>query len=122
MIYRFCYRYDIFTVGEKTLVFVETKRTADFLASYLSDNDIPTTSIHGDRLQRERELALWDFKTGRMIVLVATAVAARGLGNANTQFVNCQSHAVLDARALCRKSIFAHNKIVIIGTTEYYKV
>lgn len=62
------------------LVFVETKRTADFIAAYLSEHDFPTTSIHGDRLQREREEALWDFKTGRMGVLVATAVAARGLG------------------------------------------
>jgi len=105
MVFRFCYHYVIFTGGEKTLVFVETKRTADFLAAYLSDSDFPTTSIHGDRLQRERELALCDFKTGRMIVLVATAVAARGLGNANTQFVSCQSRAALDARALCRKSV-----------------
>lgn len=111
--------YDIFTGREKTLVFVETKRTADFLASYLSDSDIPTTSIHGDRMQRERELALCDFKTGRMTVLVATAVAARGLGNANEQFVSCQSRAELDACALCRKSIFADNKIVNIRITEY---
>lgn len=103
-------------------MFVETKRTADYLASYLSEKDIPTTSIHGDRLQRERELALWDFKSGRMIVLVATAVAARGLGNANTQFVSCQSRSALDACALCRKSILADNKIVIIRITEYYKV
>merc|ERR1712228_993102 len=36
-------------------------------------------SIHGDRLQREREEALYDFRTGTMPVLVATAVAARGL-------------------------------------------
>ena len=39
----------------------------------------PTTSIHGDRLQREREEALRDFKTGKMPILIATAVAARGL-------------------------------------------
>ena len=31
----------------RTLVFVETKRTADFLATFLSDNNFPTTSIHG---------------------------------------------------------------------------
>jgi len=63
----------------RTLVFVETKRNADFLASILSNEGFPTTSIHGDRLQREREEALRDFKTGKMPVLVATAVAARGL-------------------------------------------
>merc|ERR1739844_25843 len=60
-------------------VFVETKRNADFLASALSSEGFPTTSIHGDRLQREREEALSDFKNGSKPILVATAVAARGL-------------------------------------------
>merc|ERR1712241_583255 len=64
---------------DKTLVFVETKRNADFLASALSGEGFPTTSIHGDRLQREREEALSDFKNGTRPILVATAVAARGL-------------------------------------------
>lgn len=62
------------------LIFVETKRNADFLASLLSETKIPTTSIHGDRLQREREEAIRDFKSGRMKILIATSVAARGLG------------------------------------------
>lgn len=66
--------------SKKTLVFVEHKRTADILATFLSEKNFPTTSIHGDREQREREEALHDFKTGRMDILVATAVAARGLG------------------------------------------
>jgi len=65
--------------SDRTLVFVEQKRTADFIASLCSQNNIPTTSIHGDRLQREREEALKDFRSGKMPVLVATAVAARGL-------------------------------------------
>lgn len=63
-----------------TIVFVETKRTADALASIVSETKIPTTSIHGDRLQRQREEALRDFKTGKMKILIATSVAARGLG------------------------------------------
>lgn len=67
------------TGSEKTLVFVEQKRNADFLASYLSQNGFPTTSIHGDRLQAEREEALQDFKLGKAPVLIATSVAARGL-------------------------------------------
>ncbi len=37
--------------NSKTLVFVQMKKTADFLASYLCQSDLPTTSIHGDRLQ-----------------------------------------------------------------------
>ena len=56
---------------------MKTKRNADFLATLLSDEGLPTTSIHGDRLQREE--ALDDFKRGKMPKLVATAVAARGL-------------------------------------------
>uniref|UniRef100_A0A914UHQ5 RNA helicase n=2 Tax=Plectus sambesii TaxID=2011161 RepID=A0A914UHQ5_9BILA len=63
----------------KTLVFVERKRNADFIASFLSQNDLKATSIHGDREQREREEALDDFRHGRCPILVATAVAARGL-------------------------------------------
>ena len=39
---------------DRTLVFVETKKNADFLACILSNEGFPTTSIHGDRLQRER--------------------------------------------------------------------
>lgn len=61
-------------------MFVEQKRNADFIAVFLSELDFPTTSIHGDREQAEREKALRDFKTKRMKILVATAVAARGLG------------------------------------------
>lgn len=58
---------------DRILVFVETKRTADFLASLLSETKISSTSIHGDRLQREREEALRDFRTGKRKVLIATA-------------------------------------------------
>lgn len=72
---------------DKTLVFVETKRNADFIASYLSENNINSTSIHGDRLQRERETALRDFKAGRRNILVATGVAARGLDIDNVKHV-----------------------------------
>jgi len=61
-------------------VFVEQKRNADFIATFLSELDFPTTSIHGYREQPERELALKDFKTKKMKILVATSVAARGLG------------------------------------------
>lgn len=70
-----------------TIVFVETKRQADFLASFLSESEHPTTSIHGDRVQRQREEALEDFKRGRMKVLIATSVAARGLDIRNVHHV-----------------------------------
>lgn len=72
---------------EGTLVFVEQKRHTDFIAAFLSENNFPTTSIHGDRLQREREEALREFKRGKMLILVATAVAARGLDIKNVSHV-----------------------------------
>ncbi|XP_011068951.1 PREDICTED: ATP-dependent RNA helicase vasa, isoform A [Acromyrmex echinatior] len=72
---------------EGTLVFVEQKRHTDFIAAFLSESNFPTTSIHGDRLQREREEALYDFKRGKMLILVATAVAARGLDIKNVSHV-----------------------------------
>merc|ERR1712106_508377 len=72
---------------ERTLIFVQTKKNADFLATYLSGEGLPTTSIHGDRLQREREEALFDFRTGDKPILVATAVAARGLDIPNVAHV-----------------------------------
>lgn len=71
----------------KTLVFVETKKTADFVASFLCQSDVAATSIHGDRLQKEREEALKDFKLGNKPVLVATSVAARGLDIRGVQLV-----------------------------------
>jgi ATP-dependent RNA helicase DDX3X len=65
--------------GGLMLVFVETKRMADMLCDFLCAQRFPATSIHGDRTQREREAALHAFKSGRAPILVATAVAARGL-------------------------------------------
>ncbi|KAL4395438.1 hypothetical protein AHAS_Ahas02G0252000 [Arachis hypogaea] len=62
-----------------TLVFVETKKGADALEHCLCVNGFPATSIHGDRTQQERELALRSFKSGNTPILVATDVAARGL-------------------------------------------
>ena len=62
-----------------TLVFVETKRGADQLEDWLSQQGFPSTSIHGDRTQQEREWALKSFRSGKTPILVATDVAARGL-------------------------------------------
>ncbi|XP_054724859.1 ATP-dependent RNA helicase DDX3Y-like isoform X2 [Uloborus diversus] len=70
-----------------TLTFVETKKGADALEQFLSKEGYPVTSIHGDRSQKEREEALWSFRTGRTPILVATAVAARGLDIPNVKHV-----------------------------------
>ena len=73
--------------GGLTLVFVETKRMADILCDYLIANTCSATSIHGDRTQREREAALQSFRQGRTPIMVATAVAARGLDIPNVTHV-----------------------------------
>ncbi|PQE26052.1 hypothetical protein CJF30_00000796 [Rutstroemia sp. NJR-2017a BBW] len=70
-----------------TLIFVETKRMADSLSDFLINQNFPATSIHGDRTQRERERALEMFRNGRCPILVATAVAARGLDIPNVVHV-----------------------------------
>ncbi|XP_060091959.1 probable ATP-dependent RNA helicase DDX4 isoform X2 [Heteronotia binoei] len=72
---------------QRTMVFVETKKKADFFATLLCQEKIKTTSIHGDREQREREEALRDFRSGKCPVLVATSVAARGLDIENVHHV-----------------------------------
>ncbi|KAI9620645.1 hypothetical protein KEM48_007994 [Puccinia striiformis f. sp. tritici PST-130] len=73
--------------GGLTLVFVETKRMADMLENFLIQSNFAATSIHGDRSQRERERALETFRSNRTPVMVATAVAARGLDIPNVTHV-----------------------------------
>jgi len=64
----------------RTLIFVETKKLADVVAGRLSDEEkMSATSMHGDRSQEQREMALQDFRRGKHPILVATSVAARGL-------------------------------------------
>ncbi|KAJ4458919.1 putative DEAD-box ATP-dependent RNA helicase 52 [Paratrimastix pyriformis] len=70
-----------------SLVFVETKRDADYIETFLNRDGISVTSIHGDRSQREREDALFSFRHGETPVLVATDVAARGLDIPNVKHV-----------------------------------
>jgi ATP-dependent RNA helicase DDX3X len=70
-----------------TLIFVETKRKADEIENSLREDGYPATSIHGDRAQWEREEALRLFKSGRLPILVATDVAARGLDIPNVNHV-----------------------------------
>ena len=69
------------------LIFVETKRAADSLDDFLYYKGFPSTSIHGDRNQAQREDALSAFKCGRAPIMVATAVAARGLDIPNVTHV-----------------------------------
>ncbi len=63
----------------QVLVFTRTRRGADRLARQLAQDGLQATAIHGDKSQGARSRALADFKQGRLRVLVATDIAARGL-------------------------------------------
>jgi superfamily II DNA/RNA helicase len=62
-----------------TMVFTQTKRAADQVAGSLKTRGFAVAAVHGDLGQGQREQALRAFRTGKVDVLVATDVAARGL-------------------------------------------
>ena len=64
---------------EQALVFTRTKHGANRLAEQLEKDGIAAVAIHGNKSQPQRMRALADFKAGRLAVLVATEIAARGL-------------------------------------------
>lgn len=63
----------------RALVFTRTKHGADRVARHLDTRGVPANAIHGNKSQSQRERALADFKAGRIRVLVATDIAARGI-------------------------------------------
>jgi len=63
----------------RTLVFTRTKRGADRVARHLEDAGIRAAAIHGNKSQKQRELALNAFRKAKISVLVATDIAARGI-------------------------------------------
>ena len=64
---------------ERTLVFTRTKHRADRVARALERGGIKVAAIHGDRSQAQRDKALDSFRKGKVPVLVATDVVARGI-------------------------------------------
>src|SRR5437763_1791566 len=64
---------------EQALVFTRTKHGANRLAEQLVRDGINANAIHGNKSQGQRVRALDDFKAGRVPILVATEIAARGL-------------------------------------------
>jgi superfamily II DNA/RNA helicase len=65
--------------AQRTLIFCNTKRAADRLVLALRREGVKSLAIHGDLRQAARERALADFTEGKVSVLVATDVAARGI-------------------------------------------
>ncbi len=64
---------------DQALVFARTKHGANRLAEQLERDGIIATAIHGNKSQPQRIRALNDFKSGRVAILVATDLAARGI-------------------------------------------
>jgi ATP-dependent RNA helicase RhlE len=64
---------------QNVLAFTRTKHRADRLATALTRGGVAADRIHGDRSQAQRTRALAAFKSGRLRVLVATDIAARGI-------------------------------------------
>jgi ATP-dependent RNA helicase RhlE len=73
--------------GELALVFSRTKHGADRLARKLEGAGHTAAAIHGNRSQGQRERALKAFSEGRLQVLVATDVAARGIDIPDVRYV-----------------------------------
>ena len=66
-------------LGDKVIVFTKTKYGADKLCKFLTKADFAADAIHGDKSQAARKKALSKFQDGRVDILVATDVAARGI-------------------------------------------
>lgn len=79
----------LITMGakEQVLVFTRTKHGANRLAEYLNKNGLPAAALHGNKSQNARTRALDEFKEGRIRVLVATDIAARGIDIDQLPFV-----------------------------------
>ncbi len=64
---------------DQAIVFTATKRGADDLAEHLADTGFSVMALHGDMNQRQRSRTISEVQDGRVRVLVATDVAARGI-------------------------------------------
>ena len=72
---------------ERVIVFVRTKRRADTCVRRLARSGFKCEAIHGDRSQGQRQRALAAFRDGRVQVLVATDVLARGIDVSDVRYV-----------------------------------
>ncbi|KAK3311350.1 P-loop containing nucleoside triphosphate hydrolase protein [Chaetomium strumarium] len=71
----------------RTIIFVNSKRTAEEVDDFLYNSGMPCTSMHSDRTQKEREAAMRGFRSGQWPILVTTGVSARGIDVRNVMHV-----------------------------------
>jgi ATP-dependent RNA helicase RhlE len=64
---------------DRALIFTRTKHGADRVVKLLAGNGIAANAIHGNKSQPQRERALGEFKAGKVKILIATDIAARGI-------------------------------------------
>lgn len=72
---------------DQVLLFSRTKHGADKIVRNLKKKNINCAAIHGDRSQNQRQRALKDFKDGKIRMLVATDIAARGIDISKLRYV-----------------------------------
>ncbi len=71
----------------KILVFARTKVRSERISKAMERADIPSLVIHGDKEQKERNKVMADFKSGRVKMLIATDVSARGIDIPDVNYV-----------------------------------
>ena len=96
----------------KVLIFAETKKKCDELTRVMRKYGYSAMAIHGDKKQEERDWVLSQFRSGSTSILVATDVAARGLGRI-TSTTSCDRYYYIANLAL----IFHNAKILFVSTT-----
>jgi len=72
---------------KKILVFVRTKVRAERVKNAMKRVDIKADTIHGDKLQKERENTMRSFREGELKILIATDVSARGIDIPDVEYV-----------------------------------
>ena len=78
---------EIDKVAGSLIVFTRTKYRAEKVAKVLTDAGHDVARIHGDRSQRQRSMAISEFRTGRARILVATDIAARGIDVPDIRYI-----------------------------------
>jgi len=103
--------------GRRILIFSETKKGCDNLTRQLRQDGWPALSIHGDKSQKERDWVLAEFKNGKHPVMIATDVAARGLG----RLLFCSFLSVISSFHYIYSLYQQHGCVSLVGCGSSFK-